>query len=66
MAEIAWSSVKIKRPLFPGTLNYSVLARDRGRERDMNVAADLENTFVLFQRCRFIVLRGRKHGRERE
>ncbi len=34
MAVIAWSSVKIKRPLFPGTLNYSVLARDRGRERE--------------------------------
>lgn len=34
MAEIAWSSVKIKRPLFPGTLNYSVLARDRGRESE--------------------------------
>lgn len=67
ITDIAWFSVKIKQPLFPGTRNYSVLARDReregGRERkDMNVTADLEKAIVLSKRCRFIVLRGQNHA----
>lgn len=67
ITEIAWFSVKIKQPLFPGTRNYSVIARDREREggrerRDMNVPADLEKAIALFKRCWFIVLRCQNHA----
>jgi len=67
ITEIAWFSVKIQQPLFPGTRNYSVLARDGekegGRERrDINVTADLEEAIILFKRCRFIVLGGQNHA----